>query len=52
MQLMVFSIGDPNATLIYTSLDQNGTENLQMALGQHAYEIPVADNPYEYEVSS
>jgi hypothetical protein len=43
MQLMVFSPGNPNAASIYASLNENGTENLQLALGQH-------DNPYEFEV--
>jgi hypothetical protein len=40
---MVFSTGDPNAASIFASLNENGTENLQLALGQH-------DNPYVYEV--
>ncbi len=50
MQLMAISIGDPNAASMYASLEQIGTETPQMAVGSHAYEIPVADNLYEYEV--
>ncbi len=49
-EFMAFSIGDPSASSIYSSLDQNGGEKLQLALGPHVYEIPVADNPYEYQV--
>ncbi len=49
---MLFNLflGDISAAPIYSSPDRTGPVNSTLELVLHAYEVPIADNLYEYKV--